>query len=119
MLLAVIILGCIAIIAAAVAVGSLFYSNELEAHNVAMSAEILTLRAELAHVVAERAKLWRAASAGIGGVRRQLERFPGGADALAEDDSETVQLDPPKAGEDDTRDLWRTDQGHDTPEPRL
>ncbi len=56
---------------------------------------------------------------GVIGVRRQLERFPGAADVLAEDDGDVRIDELPKAGEDDTRDLWRADEGHDPTGPRL
>lgn len=90
MLLAVIVLGVIAVFSLALAVGRALYVQELEAHNVALSAELVTERATSARWRQKYLELWRSAASGLADVRREVERFPGGSDVLQDD---AVRLD--------------------------
>jgi hypothetical protein len=91
MTLAVVLLSVAVLVLLALLVGKAFYMQELEAHVVALAAELMTERTETERWKRRHQELWTSVSAGMGALRREMPLSP---DLLSGDeDDATVRLD--------------------------
>jgi hypothetical protein len=108
MTLAVVLLSVAVLVLLALLVGKAFYMQELEAHVVALAAELMTERTETERWKRRHQELWTSVSAGMGALRREMPLSP---DVLSGDDDDTVQLDGTGGrGPNDTAFPLRTDE---------